>query len=144
LVDTYVKDGTVQFVYIPVVSSRTGSEMTVRAAYCALQEGMFWEMHDRIFERVSTDGLAATTPDGLAAIAAELGMDRAGMLACLMSESTTQWVIDTNAVVRARVDDGTFTGTPTVYVNGAMPFVQGVVPRWVELDREIRAAAGIE
>ncbi len=46
--ENYVEDGTVLFVYkdFPVV----GGDELAHAGWCAEEQGMFWELHDAIFE----------------------------------------------------------------------------------------------
>jgi protein-disulfide isomerase len=76
LMETYVADGTVYFVYntfgefIGPESSSAGE-----AAYCAGDQGKFWEMHDIILSNQAGENQGAFADRRLLAFAEDLGLD---------------------------------------------------------------------
>jgi protein-disulfide isomerase len=111
VLNDFIKDGEVQFVFVPTTHYNAAD--SVRGTMCALQQGKFWEMHDIIFE--SGGPLSLTQ---LVASAAELSLDETTFQACLASDYPDNAMIPVNTFVQARRDDGTYTGTPAVYING--------------------------
>lgn len=79
------------------------------ASICALEQGKFWEMHDKIFE--NRPKLSA---EGLKGFAKDLGLDVAKFDACMANP-------ETDKVIQADIDEGNrvgVQGTPTFFVNG--------------------------
>jgi protein-disulfide isomerase len=111
VLNDFVKDGKVQFVFVPTTHYNAAD--SVRGTMCALQQGKFWEMHDLIFASGSPLLL-----DQLIASAPGLGLDGDVFQACLVSEYPEAAMEPINAFVQARRDDGTYSGTPAVYING--------------------------
>lgn len=76
LMERFVEPGTVHFVYKSVGSfigpeSKTAAE----AAYCAGDQGKFWEMHDIIFSNQTGENVGAYTDRRLEAFAETIGLD---------------------------------------------------------------------
>jgi protein-disulfide isomerase len=86
LMDRYVADGTVYFVY-KSVGEFIGSESkaAAEAAYCAGDQGKFWEMHDIIFANQTGENVGAYSERRLEAMADELGLDRGEFDDCMSS-----------------------------------------------------------
>jgi protein-disulfide isomerase len=88
LMDTYVTDGTVYFVYntfgefIGTESSSTGE-----AAYCAGDQGKFWEMHDIIFANQAGENTGAFNDRRLIAFAKTLGLDMTKFESCFNGQN---------------------------------------------------------
>ena len=102
----------------PLNSIHPSAQKAAEAAECAAEQGMFWEMHDTIFNNQSAIGV-----DSLKGYAADLGLDTAQFDSCL---DTGKYA----AEVQADLDDGQnagVTGTPAFFINGikvvgAQPF----------------------
>ncbi|MCB0118635.1 MAG: DsbA family protein [Anaerolineales bacterium] len=77
LMEKYVANGTVYFVY-KTVGEFIGpeSKAAAEAAYCAGDQGKFWEMHDIIFANQTGENVGAYETRRLNAFADELGLDR--------------------------------------------------------------------
>lgn len=93
---------------------------TSRAAYCAGEQGRFWEYHRGIFLKPSD-----LSDEDLKRRAGELGLDAAAFGTCLASDRH-------DATIRGAFEQGVslgVTGTPTFFINGrllvgARPFEQ--------------------
>lgn len=114
LLDEHIKDGGAQLVFVPAVSNRTGSEQSTRAAFCALEQGRFWEMHDWLF---GFHGYGYTEAGLLEAVEA-LGMDTKLFLACMVGPEAETGLRRAEAFIDVKRAEGAFTGTPTIYING--------------------------
>lgn len=83
LMETYVADGTVYFVYHSFgefIGSESGS--AAEAAYCAGDQEKFWEMHDIIFANQSGENAGAFTDRRLIAFAEKLELDIDAFRSC--------------------------------------------------------------
>jgi protein-disulfide isomerase len=112
LLNDYVNAGKVYFKYtsFPVISPESGP--IAQAAYCAMDQGMFWEYHDLLFANYEL-GFARTRLDGYAE---HLKLDLNTFEECLDSGKYAQAIEDdANRAQAAGV-----TGTPTFLVNGQL------------------------
>jgi len=83
LMQYYVDTGKVQFVYRSmgnfvsqnIGGARTESQDAALAAYCAADQGKFWEMHDTLFANVLGEDVGSFTDRRLSAIAEKAGLD---------------------------------------------------------------------
>ena len=83
LFEHYVDTGKVQFVYRSmgnfvsqnIGGARTESQDSAAAAYCAADQGKFWEMHDALYLNVLGEDVGSFTDRRLAAIAESVGLD---------------------------------------------------------------------
>ena len=76
LMETFVADGTVYFVYHSFgdfIGTESGA--AAEAAYCAGDQEKFWEMHDTIFANQAGENAGAFTDRRLIAFAEELKLD---------------------------------------------------------------------
>jgi len=83
LMETYVADGTVYFVYHSFgefIGSESGS--AAKAAYCAGDQEKFWEMHDIIFANQAGENAGAFTDRRLIAFAENLELDMGAFSSC--------------------------------------------------------------
>ena len=111
--------GKVRFVFQPYpLNIHPLAPKASEAAFCAGEQGKFWEMHDQLFANQNALG-----PDALKVHAKALGLDAAKFDACLDSGKTA-------AAVEAskKLGDGLgISSTPSFFVNGrpltgALPF----------------------
>ncbi|PIN79406.1 hypothetical protein COV16_04415 [Candidatus Woesearchaeota archaeon CG10_big_fil_rev_8_21_14_0_10_34_8] len=135
--ENYIDTGKVKIVFrhFPL-SFHQNAQISAEAAECAGEQGMFWEMHDMLFENGSGDGtgLAQTDIEGYAA---DLGLDTATFSECLDSGKYTEKVqtdIKTGAAQGVK-------GTPGFIVNGVL--VSGAQPYSV-FEQVIEAALAAE
>ena len=135
----YVDTGKVQFVYRSMGNfvsqnmggARTESQDSALAAYCAADQGKFWEMHDALFANVLGEDVGSFTDRRLTAIAETVGLDMAEFNDCYGSGKYADEVQQDFADGQAAGINGTpgFLVTYTVngetrtqLIEGAQPF----------------------
>lgn len=101
IIDQYVATGKVQYTYSPFSFLGRGqtwdeSKKSAEAAYCANDQGMFWEYHDTIYANHNGENLSAYSKDRLIAFADTLGLNMNDFKSCLNSGKYTQAVEDAN------------------------------------------------
>ena len=132
----YIQSGKVFYVYkdMPVLGSE--SILAAQAAECAGEQGLYWEMHDRIFQdRAAWVGRGQTTATSAFKTSAEdIGLDQVAFDGCMDSGRFQD-------EVRADFEEGRrvgVRGTPTIVINGQVipgfapwdvfqPFLDGVL-----------------
>jgi protein-disulfide isomerase len=111
--------GQVRLVYkhLPLDSLHPQARRASEAAWCAQEQGRFWEFHDRVY---------AAGPDAsdaaLAKLATDASLDKAALNTCLASGKAA-------AAIQKDVDEGAghgIDGTPGFFVNGR--FLSGNQP----------------
>ncbi len=104
--------GRVKLFYKPFpIQGHPGAPDAAQAGEWARDKGLFWPMHDAIF-----DDPSAHTPDALADLAREVGGDPADLRAALAERRYA-------AKIRASQDEAKaagIKGTPTLFMNGRM------------------------
>ncbi len=127
IVDTYVKDGKVQFVYRDYPFLGKESIDSAEAARCAGDQGKFWDYHDYLFDHQSGENQGAFSIPNLKSFAKNMGLDEASFNKCLDSQKYAKAVADSNT-------EGTkagVTGTPKgfILVNGkVLSTIDGAEP----------------
>ncbi|NOH03290.1 MAG: DsbA family protein [Chloroflexi bacterium] len=93
LLSTYVADGTVYFVYRSF-GTFIGPESAAaaEAAYCAGDQGKFWEMHDILFANQTGENAGAYSDRRIAAYAGRIGLDRKEFNSCFNSRKYADMV----------------------------------------------------
>ena len=132
LINTYVTDGTVYFVYRSFGNFiGAESQAAAEAAYCAGDQNKFWEYHDILFANQTGENVGAFSTRRLQAFAETLSLDMGAFNSCFNSGKYTDRVQQDKA-------DGTaagVTGTPAFVISytvngeqkqrliaGALPF----------------------
>jgi protein-disulfide isomerase len=124
LLDAYVKTGKVYFTYRSMgnfVSKNIGGTGTesrdaAEAAYCAGDQGKFWEMHDALFGNWQGEDVGSFALKRLAAIAGTIELDAKQFNDCLSSKKYRDQV-------NQDYQDGTaagVNGTPSFVINGKL------------------------
>lgn len=129
-------EGKVRFVYrhFPLENIHPNARPASVAAFCAGEQGKFWEYHAVLFE--APDGLEA---DGLAKYATALELDGESFEACLASDAAAAAV---QKDMRAGSSAGV-TGTPAFFINGIpLKGAQPVSEFQRIIDEELAASAG--
>lgn len=113
-----VRNGEVQFTYVPMYG--TGSIQNglgaARTAICALEQNLFWETHDALFNWQGLYANTAFSQNRLNTGIGNLGLDKAAWDSCMASDRPT-------TVAEAAVKAGAaqnIPGTPSVFVNGSI------------------------
>jgi protein-disulfide isomerase len=109
----YITPGRVAlaFRHLPLSFHRSAA-LAGAAAECAGEQGRFWSMHDRLFER----GVKGIDRTGLQQMADSIGLDAARLDACLDGDATTRVADDT--VLAASLG---ITGTPGFLIGRRLP-----------------------
>ncbi len=130
LLDTYVAQGKVRFVYKQYAILGQESTWAAEASECAADQGQFWAYHDELFKQAGLAGaenVGAFTKDKLEGYAGSLGLDLARFKTCLENDETL-------SRVQADINEGNelqVTATPTFFIGdqrliGAQPWQEFV------------------
>src|SRR5258707_1244997 len=101
--------GKVRFVHRDFLLGRPRSMAVARAAQCAADQGKFWDYRRNLLEAPGD-----WTDEDLLRRTASLGLDRAGLQACLSSDRHDKAILDSS-------EEGKALGvqsTPTFFING--------------------------
>jgi len=105
----YIDTGKVKFVVHPYYLGNPQMGQAAQAAWCAADQGKFFEYHHALFE----DTQATSSPETLIQLAAELGLNRNTFAQCL---SSGQHYSDVEKARLAAERRGV-NSTPTFYIN---------------------------
>jgi protein-disulfide isomerase len=126
IVDNYVATGKVYFVYVPYGPGGTyiGTESkdAAMAAFCAGDQGKFWEYHDTLFANQTGENIGDFTEKRLLAFAQALGLDTVEFQSCYKSNKY-------DSKLNEGIAEGTkagIGGTPSFLINGKK--IEGAVP----------------
>lgn len=119
------------FRHFPLRDSHPHALDAARAAEAAAEQGQFWPMHDRLFERQH-----ALDPGDLVRHARKVGLDVVRWGRVMALASTEERVLGDLASGRR----SGVRGTPTLFINGAR--YEGLVERGALIDTLARAALG--
>jgi len=131
-------EGKIRFVYrdFPLNSIHPRAQIAAEASECADEQGMFWPMHDILFNDQAGWSQAANPMDRFKIYALQLNMDADELLECIDLGYYTQEV---QFDLRAGASYG-ITGTPAFLINGKL--LSGAHPLetfQMVLDRELAA-----
>ncbi len=116
-----VRAGQVRFTYVPLsTGSVPNAEGASRAALCAGVQGMFWEMHDVLFDWQTRYGNTAFSQNRLLAGVEGLGLSSSGFTNCFNSAAIS-------STLTAAQNEGV-ASTPTIRVNGVTLDAGGAIP----------------
>jgi len=123
----------IAYLDFPLDNLHPQARVAAEASHCAIEQGKFWEFHDRLFKNDPDSSQAA-----LNRIAKEIGMDVAAFEACGSSgkyKNSVQESIQEGARLGV-------TGTPTFFINGRILVGAQPVGAFVTIiDEELAAAA---
>lgn len=125
----YIDTGKVKLVFRDFpLGFHANAQKSAEAAECAGEQGMFWEMHDKLFDEGVTGGVTSFKQ-----YAADLGLDQSEFDSCLDSgRMASETAKDMQDGQRAGV-----SGTPGFIINGQL--VSGAQP-FANFKRVIDAA----
>lgn len=134
LIDTYVADGTLRYVFKPMGFVTQNSPVAAVASLCAVEQGMFWEMHDALFTLLRTQGSAAFTQGSLIDAGDQIGLERSEFASCVRSSETRNKAQEIqNAATQLGIN-----ATPTLVLNGQ--FLEGGALSYSSLEQAILAS----
>jgi protein-disulfide isomerase len=132
LINAYVETGQVYFVYRSFGEFiGTESRAAAETAYCAGDQGKFWEMHDLLFANQTGENVGNFTNKRLTAFAEKLGLDMGKFTTCFnggtYSDRVDQDAVDGLAAGIKATPSFVLTytvggQTKTVLIEGAVPF----------------------
>jgi protein-disulfide isomerase len=101
IIEQYVATGKVEYTFSPFSFLGRGqawdeSKKAAEAAYCANDQGMFWEYHDMVFANHNGENQGAYSKERLNAFAEALELDMNEFKSCFTSGKYTQAVEDAN------------------------------------------------
>lgn len=112
LIADYVATNKVYFRYVPMSFLAPDSVTAAEAAYCAMDQGKFWEYHDYVFANFGTE----LTDPMLRAFARDLELDMGEFDRCYNGKKYSQQVRQDAQYASSKG----VTGTPTFDVNGQL------------------------
>ena len=111
----FVRDGDVSYTFVPrFVGEYRNAEGAAKGAFCAGEQGMFFEMHDMLFSWQSTYGNNAFSQNRLVSGAGTLGLDEGDFRGCLGSGRADSYISTANDEAESRG----YSGAPITTVQG--------------------------
>ena len=113
IVKEYVATGKVHFTYTPFSFLGPESIKAAEAAYCAADQGKFWEYHDLIFAKQAGENQGTFSRSLFVALANDLKLESATFQTCIDTGKNAQKVQDDIQYGKSKG----VTGTPFFLVN---------------------------
>ncbi len=114
LLTKYIQTGKIKFVYQDVAFLGPDSNSAGEAAYCATEQGKFWQFHDYLFDHQGDESGDWASAANQKKYAATVGLDMAAFNTCFDSGKYKQQVVADTATAQTYG----VTGTPTTFING--------------------------
>lgn len=114
VVKTYIDTGKVYFTYHPFRVIGPESDSAAEAAYCAADQGKYWQMHDTLFANQGAENSGAFTDRRLKAMAQAAGLDTGTFNSCYDSHKYASQVSQDQAAATALG----LNSTPSFTING--------------------------
>lgn len=123
LIDEYVATGKVHYTYrVFITNTSADAPRAAEAAYCAADQGKFWEMHDALFANYNYGAANGFSMKVLNAIAEIAGVDTGQLESCVDANKYRSLAQEDMQMGR----DLGVTATPTFFINGTE--VRGAQP----------------
>jgi protein-disulfide isomerase len=114
IIRDYINTGKVYYIFEPFSFLGPESYRAAEAAYCASDQGKFWDYHDLLFTNWAGENQGAFSDQNLLKFASQIEFDQDAFAECFNSGKYTQKVIDKgNEAAAAGI-----TSTPSFLVNG--------------------------
>ncbi len=111
----YINQGKVCLIYRELAFEGERSQWGAEAAYCANEQGKFWEFHDKVVtERFNSNTTDILEQDNLKKLAEALGLDTQKFNNCLDSRKYQELVTQ---ITQQALQQGV-NGIPTTFLNG--------------------------
>jgi protein-disulfide isomerase len=114
IIKDYINTGKVFYTFEPFSFVGPESYRAGEAAYCASDQGKFWEYHDLLFKNWAGENQGAFSDENLFKFASQIDFNQDAFAECFNSGKYTQKVIDKASEASA----AGITSTPTFLVNG--------------------------
>jgi protein-disulfide isomerase len=126
--ENYVKPGKVFMVYVPYGPGGNyigpESEAAANAAFCAAEQGKFWEYKDIVFANHTGENVGDFTDKRLTAFAENIGLDIEQFKACFKKQKYAD-KLDEGIAEGRRLGAG---GTPAFFFNDGAATLTGALP----------------
>ena len=127
ILEQYVKNGKVNFVYKDFPLNGPSSMMASEASYCAQEQGKFWEYHDIIYENWEGENTGWLTRNALDRFAEDIQLDLSKFNSCMNDSKYREKVLEIEQFAREINIDATpyfiiFDDTDAYRIIGAQPF----------------------
>jgi hypothetical protein len=122
LIEEYINNGTVYFEYraFPIIGPESYS--AAEGAYCAGDQGKFWEYHDTLFTNWTGENVGDFSQEKLIQYAESLALDMDAFEQCLTEGTHKETVLKDQADAEA----ANVRATPTFFINGQI--LEGAQP----------------
>jgi len=134
LIQEYVATGKITFEYRDFAFLGAESTRAAEAAFCAEDQGQFWQYHDTVFLNQRGENQGAFSGARLKEMARQVGLDMEAFNQCYDNRTHKQ---DVEAMYNEAKQAGV-TGTPSITINGQL--LQGWNGRWETLKAAIDQA----
>jgi protein-disulfide isomerase len=114
IIQKYIATKEIYYTYSPMAFLGQESIDAAEAAYCANDQGKFWEYRDYIFTNHTGENVNDYTQDKLIAFAKKLNLDTDVFKSCLTTGKYAQAVTDANTYASSQG----VNSTPSIMVNG--------------------------
>jgi protein-disulfide isomerase len=116
LINQYVATGKVKFIYRPFSFLGQESLDAAQSAYCANEQGKFWEFKEILFANQKSENTGGFVQTRLLAIGKFVGLDMTQFTACVQSNKYAAQVQKDNQAAAGR----NVHSTPSFFVNGLL------------------------
>ena len=116
VVQQYIATGKAYFVYIPLYFIGAESKSAAEAAFCAKDQGKFWEYKDYLFANHTGENIGDYKKKRLQAFGEKIGLDMTVFNNCLGSGKHDKALADG----KAYADKNRIDSTPSFLVNGKL------------------------
>ena len=110
----YVDKGKVKIYFLPFPVHGEGAHLAAEAAFCAQEQGLFWDFQRLLIAQYVARGETVLTPNWLTAIAAATGADHDRFFNSL-TEGTYAFAVQESVALGRELG---VDGTPTFFING--------------------------
>lgn len=119
----YIATGKASYLWISYASpGHARAWPAIEASFCAGAVGLFWPMHDILFERREEWSSAADPSASFAAYADELGIDAESFASCVRNDLLAPLMLrDYTSVLRAGISSTPYFVIDSVAIRGAAP-----------------------
>ncbi len=112
----YVDTGIVKFVYYDYAFLGLESKQASQAAYCAYDQGKFWEYHDLLYKEQEGENEGTFSNSKLLAIADSLQLDHVVFATCFNNTEHLGTIESQTSVAKK----SGISGTPAITINGKL------------------------
>lgn len=137
LINDYIRPGKVRLEFRDFAFIGQESQTAAEAAFCALDQGKFWDFHETLYANQLGENVGSFTPARLKQIAQVVGLDMNAFNQCLDSHKHQG---DVQAMTKQGSSQGV-QATPSFSVNNGAPFT---ISSYDDLKKALDKALGAQ